>query len=180
MKPLAAMGVAVQGNVMEPGSRLPGGELYPAGPSEIEVLLEAAGWHGAMRHPERIVRAAATAAMAEAGRTGLVSVLLADDHALKRLNSDHRGRVKATNVLSFPAGVPGILGDVALGLGTVRREARAGGRRVADHLAHLVAHGVLHLAGHDHVHAGQARRMEQAEARVMRRLGRPNPWRGTT
>lgn len=174
------MGVAAQGNVMEPGSRLPDGGPRPAGPLEIDVLLAAAGWRRTMRHPERIVRAAATAAMAEAGKTGLVTVLLADDQALKRLNSDHRGRVKPTNVLSFPAGAPGVLGDVALGLGTVRREARAGGRRVADHLAHLVAHGVLHLAGHDHVHAGQARRMEQAEARVMRRLGRPNPWRGAT
>ncbi|WP_431281086.1 rRNA maturation RNase YbeY [Humitalea sp. 24SJ18S-53] len=144
------------------------------------MLLETAGWRGAVQHPERIVRDAATAAMAEAGMTGLVSVLLADDHALKRLNSDHRGKVKPTNVLSFPAGVPGMLGDVAVGLGTVRREARAAKRRVADHLAHLVAHGVLHLAGHDHIHAGEARRMEQAEARVMRRLGRPNPWRGVS
>jgi probable rRNA maturation factor len=44
----------------------------------------------------------------------------------------------------------------------------------------LVAHGALHLAGHDHLQAGEARRMERAEARIMRRLGLPNPWRGAT
>ena len=30
------------------------------------------------------------------------------------------------------------------------------------------------------VQAGEARRMERAEARIMRRLGLPNPWRGAT
>jgi len=169
---------------MEPGSRPPGG-ADPAGPLDIEVMLETAGWRGAMRNPERIVREAAAAALSECAARGQpaqgqIVVLLADDRALKRLNHDHRGKTKPTNVLSFPAGVPGVLGDLALGFGTVRREARAAQRRVADHLAHLVAHGVLHLAGHDHIHAGEARRMEQAEARVMRRLGRPNPWRGVT
>ena len=96
------------------------------------------------------------------------------------LNRDFRQKDQATNVLSFPGGVPGYLGDVALALGVVRREARGAGRRVAAHFAHLVAHGALHLAGHDHLQAGEARRMERAEARVMRRLGLPNPWRGAT
>jgi probable rRNA maturation factor len=40
----------------------------------------------------------------------------------------------------------------------------------------------LHLLGHDHLAAGEARRMERAEARAMRRLRLPNPWkeRGAT
>jgi probable rRNA maturation factor len=104
-------------------------------------------------------------------------VLLADDRALRRLNATHRGKDKPTNVLSFPAGMPGQLGDIALALGVVRREALAAGRRPAVHFAHLVAHGTLHLLGHDHLDAGEARRMEQAESRIMARLGLPNPWR---
>ncbi|MGG5810826.1 rRNA maturation RNase YbeY [Falsiroseomonas sp. CW058] len=130
-----------------------------------------------MPRPEEVARRAAAAALAEAGATGAVTVLLADDRAVKRLNGTHRAKAKPTNVLSFPAGAGGHLGDLALALGVVRREARQAGRRTADHLAHLVAHGALHLAGHDHLAAGEARRMEQAEARVMRRLGRPNPWK---
>ena len=35
-------------------------------------------------------------------------------------------------------------------------KARAAGKRVAAHLAHLVVHGALHLAGHDHAEAGEA------------------------
>lgn len=145
---------------------------------EITVLLETPGWRAAVPRPEAVVKRAAAAALEEAGVEGRLTVLLADDAAVKRLNGRHRAKAKPTNVLSFPAGIPGQLGDIAVALGVVRREARQAGRRTADHLAHLVAHGALHLAGHDHLAAGEARRMEQAEARVMRRLGRPNPWKG--
>nr|WP_232476960.1 rRNA maturation RNase YbeY [Roseomonas sp. KE0001] len=111
---------------------------------------------------------------------GAMTVLLTDDRSVKRLNGRHRGKVKPTNVLSFPGEGFGHLGDIALALGVVRREARGARRRVAAHLAHLVAHGTLHLGGHDHIAAGEARRMERAEARIMRRLNMPNPWRGVT
>lgn len=169
---------------MEPESRRPGrraGNGKGQGPwLTVSVILAAPGWRAAVKQPEALARRAAEAALREAGARGAMTVLLADDREVKRLNGTHRSKAKPTNVLSFPAGMPGQLGDVALALGVVRREAREAGRRAADHLAHLVAHGALHLAGHDHLAAGEARRMERAEARVMRRLGRPNPWRGAT
>jgi probable rRNA maturation factor len=148
--------------------------------ADVSVILSAPGWRAAVKQPEEVARRAAAAALREAGATGAITVLLADDREVRRLNGAHRAKAKPTNVLSFPAEAPGFLGDVALALGVVRREAREAKRRAADHLAHLVAHGALHLAGHDHLAAGEARRMEQAEARVMRRLGRPNPWRGVS
>ena len=74
-----------------------------------------------------------------------------------------------------PAGVEG--GDIVLALETVRREAVAAGRRPRHHLLHLVVHGALHLRGHDHHGAGEARRMEMREARILHRLGVPNPWK---
>lgn len=164
---------------MEPGSSRPGRKTagIRKGGGEITVLLASPGWRAAVPRPEALARRAAIAALREAGATGAVTVLLADDAAVKRLNGRHRAKAKPTNVLSFPAGMPGYLGDVALALGVVRREARQAGRKPADHLAHLVAHGALHLVGHDHLDAGEARRMERAEARVMRKLGRPNPWK---
>ena len=68
-------------------------------------------------------------------------------------------------------------GDIAVASGVVRREAAAAGRRVADHLMHLVVHGALHLQGEDHAGPGEARRMEMREARVLHGLGVGNPWR---
>ncbi len=145
---------------------------------DIEVVLEDPAWRSAVPRVEEVVRRAAAAAFAEAETGGAVTVLLTGDLQVKRLNGDHRGKVKPTNVLSFPPLHPGLPGDVAVALGVVRREARAAGRSVMAHLSHLVAHGVLHLLGHDHLRAGEARRMERAEARIMRRLALPNPWRG--
>ena len=154
-----------------------------AAASEIEVIVADPRWRAAVPRVARVARAAAEKALDEAGARGMVTVLLADDRAVKRLNGTHRSRNKPTNVLSFPAGgtgLPGVgpLGDIAVALGVVRREARENGRSLRAHLAHLVAHGALHLAGHDHGRAGEARRMERAEARIMRRLALPNPWRG--
>jgi probable rRNA maturation factor len=149
-------------------------------PAEIEVVVAEPAWRRVVPRAEALARRAASAALAgdRGGAGGAITVLLTDDRALRRLNGRHRGRDKPTNVLSFPGAGPGHLGDVALALGVVRREAGAAGRRPAAHLAHLVAHGTLHLLGHDHLTAGEARRMERAEARAMARLRLPNPWKG--
>ncbi|MCI0755233.1 rRNA maturation RNase YbeY [Teichococcus vastitatis] len=183
---------------MEPGSSRPGhGDVVGQSTPEVVVLIDAPAWRAAVPRAESLARRAAEAAWAEMAGDGFLrgphgdaapvgapaggmTVLLTDDRAVKRLNADHRGKNKPTNVLSFPGEGFGHLGDVALGLGVVRREARDAGRKVATHLAHLVAHGTLHLGGHDHIAAGEARRMERAEARIMRRLGLPNPWRGVS
>ena len=111
------------------------------------------------------------AARAAAAAGGVGTVVLASDGTVKRLNARHRGRNKATNVLTFDSG------DVILASGVVRREAKAAGRTAGHVLAHLVVHGALHLRGHDHGGAGEARRMEQQEARILHGLRVPNPWR---
>ena len=104
-------------------------------------------------------------------------MVLANDRTVQRLNARDRGRNKPTNVLTYDPPAPGLPGQIILALGTVRREAASMGRRPADHLAHLVVHGVLHLAGEDHHRAGDARRMEMREARMLHRLRVPNPWK---
>jgi probable rRNA maturation factor len=40
-----------------------------------------------------------------------------------------------------------------------------------------VVHGALHLQHQDHEQAGDARRMEMAESRILHRIGVPNPWK---
>jgi len=69
------------------------------------------------------------------------------------------------------------LGDVILAHATVAREAAAQGKTLADHLAHLVIHGVLHLAGYDHEKSRDALRMEALERRILARLGIADPYR---
>ena len=102
----------------------------------------------------------------------------------RRLNQGFRGKSGPTNVLAFSAGpAPAGGAEVEIGalvicLPLVYREAREQGKKPLDHLAHLVVHGMLHLLGHDHDQEAEARRMEHAEVRILRRLGIGNPYRG--
>jgi probable rRNA maturation factor len=148
---------------MEPGSRCPA----QAGSQNLEVIVAEPAWR-------RLVPKAAAVAFRAACAAGAAgTVVLAGDRAVRQLNARHRGRNKPTNVLTYTAPAA----EMILALGVVRREAAAAARRPAHHLAHLVVHGALHLAGHDHHQAGEARRMEQAETRILHRLGVPNPWK---
>ena len=91
-----------------------------------------------------------------------------------RLNKKFRKTNRATNVLSFPYGEG--KGDIVLCHAVVRREARAQGKSLAAHYAHLVVHGVLHLRGYDHEKKRDAARMEAREIRILRRIGIRNPY----
>ena len=53
----------------------------------------------------------------------------------------------------------------------VVREARAQGKRLAAHYAHLVVHGVLHLRGFAH-----GAQMERREVRILGAFGIANPY----
>jgi probable rRNA maturation factor len=91
---------------------------------------------------------------------------------VQRLNYRDRGKNKPTNVLTYE-NPPEIL----LAFGQVAREAGREGKTIAQHLAHLLVHGALHLHGFEHDHPGEAREMENEEARLLSSLGVPNPWK---
>jgi probable rRNA maturation factor len=86
----------------------------------------------------------------------------------RRLNRTFRGKDRPTNVLSFPLDGEG---DIVLCHPVVAREARAQGKRIAAHYAHLVVHGVLHLRGF--AHGGE---MERREVRILRGFGVADPY----
>ena len=92
----------------------------------------------------------------------------------RTLNRAFRKCDYATNVLSFAYAQR--RGDIVLCHPVIAREARAQGKTLAAHYAHLVVHGVLHLHGLDHLRARDAQRMERAEVRILRRLGVADPY----
>lgn len=87
----------------------------------------------------------------------------------RRLNFAFRKRDYATNVLAFAYSPT--QGDIVLCHPVIAREARAQGKALAAHYAHLVVHGALHLRGLRH-----GRRMERAEVRLLARLGFGDPY----
>jgi probable rRNA maturation factor len=88
----------------------------------------------------------------------------------RRLNREYRKKNYATNVLTFDTS------DIVLCHPVIRREARAQGKSVAAHYAHLVVHGCLHLRGYDHEKKRDAARMEAREIAILRRGGIRNPY----
>lgn len=148
--------------------------------SNIEVILEDAAWRGVAPDIVKQVKRAAAMALQRssvAAPDGDVVVLLGEDARLRRLNRQHRGKDKPTNVLSFPAAPrTGYLGDIAIAYGVAKREADAARKPLLHHLLHLTVHGVLHLLGYDHEEPAQAERMEALEAGILGEMGIPDPY----
>jgi probable rRNA maturation factor len=148
----------------------------PKAANPIAIVIEAPAWRAA--GVAALIRRAAKCALDEAAAQGGLTVLLADDEALRRLNREFRGKDKPTNVLSFPAAAnpEGHLGDIAIAHGVAAAEAKAGAKSLADHAAHLTVHGVLHLLGHDHEREDEADAMERLETKILARLGIADPY----
>ncbi|MDW6025184.1 rRNA maturation RNase YbeY [Mesorhizobium sp. BAC0120] len=153
----------------------------------IDLAVEAGQWPP---EPElsQLTRRAVDAVLAEIRASGAahseLSLVFTDDAHIRTLNAGWRGKDKPTNVLSFPAfpgrlhgQLPPMLGDVVLAAETVASEAEAEGKPVADHIAHLIVHGVLHLIGYDHETDVEAEEMEQMERRVLAGLRIPDPYK---
>jgi len=82
-----------------------------------------------------------------------LSLTLVDDAGVAALNEKFLRCTGPTNILSFPEGDPDCpeeLGALFLSVETLAREAFLYGQEPREHLARLLAHGILHLAGHDH------------------------------
>ena len=108
------------------------------------------------------------------GRALCIRLVDAEEGA--ELNGRFRGKPRPTNVLAFPADEPDLLGDIAICAPVAAWEAHEQGKRLADHYAHLVIHGVLHLKGLDHQTEADAVAMEAQEARLLAGFGIADPY----
>ena len=98
-----------------------------------------------------------------------LAVLVASDDCVRRSNRRFRGKRGSTDVLSFPDGEGGRLGDILISAARAERQAREYGHSVEAEVKTLILHGFLHLAGYDHeTDAGE---MRAAERRLRRKYG---------
>ena len=113
----------------------------------------------------RVLRGAAALLRVE----GEITLVLAGDGLLRRLNRDFRGKDRPTDVLSFPGGGGEAgLGDVVISVPTAERNARGHGRTLRQELDVLALHGFLHVLGYDHETDDGT--MDRLEGRLRKRL----------
>jgi probable rRNA maturation factor len=122
---------------------------------------------------DRLVRKWARATLR---RSATITLRYVGEAEGRRLNREYRGRDYATNVLTFGYSKSPLSGDVVICAPVVAREARAQGKPLAAHHAHLLVHGLLHLEGLDHERASDATRMEKRERAILARLGFGDPY----
>ena len=158
----------------------------------VDVIIEDDRWAelGLQALAERAVRAT-LAHLDLAPEDWEVSLLACDDARIAALNGDFRAKPQPTNVLSWPSeerANPGKtphlpsgdpeLGDIAIAYDTCMAEAKDGKKPPANHVTHLIVHGVLHLLGYDHENDSDADLMEGTEIAILGKLGVPNPYMG--
>lgn len=112
-----------------------------------------------------------------------VSVRFVDDEQIRELNADYRGIDKSTDVLSFPSGDDGefdineetgatMLGDIAISIPTVYKQAQYYGHSLQREFAYLTVHSLLHLLGYDHEKDQLSMlRMREKEESILAMLG---------
>jgi probable rRNA maturation factor len=79
-----------------------------------------------------------------------IIVVFVNSGEMKRMNKMYRGKDYATDILSFEAGEPGVVGELVLCLPTIRSQSRRTGLSERGELGYMLVHGVLHLLGYDH------------------------------
>ena len=155
---------------------------------EVAIAIKSPKWRSRALDAEALCHQAVSGVLAVVDPLDVpmeVSVVLADDELLQRLNQESRGVDRPTNVLAFPcdslgesvpAGAPRMLGDVVISWDMVSREASQRGAPFADHLRHLVVHGTLHLFDHRHDSETEAEVMEELETSILAEMGIPDPY----
>src|SRR2546425_11146177 len=91
----------------------------------------------------------------EGAPEGELSLSFVSSEEMEQLHETYSGEAGPTDVLAFPMGEDGLLGDVVI----CPAEARRSSDGLDAELRLLVVHGTLHLLGHDHQDEGDRRKM---------------------
>ena len=126
----------------------------------------------------------------------VISLVVADDDTVHRLNREYRGIDQTTDVLAFPldnlegmvgecivpmnapehlfVNPPGedlYVGEVIISYPQCIKQATTRGHSVDNEVALLITHGMLHLFGYDHSNIEEEREMKYREVKSLMSLG---------
>ncbi len=79
-----------------------------------------------------------------------INIVLVDNITIQELNKTYRNKDIETDVLTFPDGYLGNLGDIIISVDKCLTQANELGHSFNRELGFLVIHGFLHALGYDH------------------------------
>ena len=137
----------------------------------------------------RVERAARTL-LAATGRPGAsLSISFVGDGAMRKLNAEHRGKDRTTDVLSFPMYEPFavpkapakyeselLIGDIVISVDVAARQALDYHASLDDEIERLLVHAVAHLLGHDHEKPLERKKMLREERKLAAAIGLEWPY----
>jgi probable rRNA maturation factor len=110
------------------------------------------------------------------GKRAQLGIILVDDGAIARLNTQYHHTQGPTDVLSFDYGEG--QRELVISVDRAVAQARRFHSTPARELVLYVVHGILHLHGYDDLAAGDRRRMRTAERRLLANLAKNCGFRG--
>ncbi|MAZ24684.1 MAG: rRNA maturation RNase YbeY [Porticoccaceae bacterium] len=110
-----------------------------------------------------------------------ISIRIVDQEESAVLNKKYRNKVGSTNILSFPMNIESpeheiFLGDLVICAQTIANEAMQQKKKLDEHWAHIVIHGILHLLGYSHDESSNTKIMEDLEKKLLSEIDISNPY----
>lgn len=146
---------------------------------KLQLSLQFGDVPNVARHRSALPRAFVTRCIRHAlSADAEITVRIVNEEEGLSLNRDYRNKDYATNVLTFDyAQAPVVMADLVLCAPVVASEAKAQGKTLQAHYAHLLVHGTLHAQGWDHeTSAADAEEMEAYEIDILAELGFKSPY----
>ena len=100
---------------------------------------------------------------------GQINIKYTSEEEIKLLNEKFYNKEGVTNVLAFtnnqetPESKERLIGEIAICISQIEKEAKMYKKAVETRLKHMIVHGVLHLFGFNHQKEGEQKEMEQVE-----------------
>jgi len=150
---------------------------------QLQLSLQFANIPFAARHRTALPRHKVTRWIRHAlSNDAEITVRIVNAEEGQRLNKAFRKKDYPTNVLTFEYAQateesPWVLADLVLCAPVVAQEAKAQGKTLQAHYAHLLVHGTLHAQGWDHeTSEADADEMEDYEIAILKEMGFRNPY----
>ena len=123
----------------------------------------------------------ASLALGHLSKESELSIRIVDQEESALLNKKFRNKVGSTNILSFPMNIESpdhqiFLGDLVICAQTIANEAEQQQKKLDEHWAHIVIHGILHLLGYSHDKSSNTKTMEDLERKLLSEINISNPY----